>query len=113
WQATRHPSGYRTTALPAHVAARRSERRRSPPGRGRSRDHASLLLQSLPHDAQSVRLQHPLDVLPAFLVIDPRPTSGRIQDDVDGAAGRERAAQVFVKAAMIMRDDQKAPQIAQ
>src|SRR5207302_9217067 len=67
---------------------------------------------SLPFDTQPMRLQHPLDVLPTCLVTDPRPYTGLIQDDVDGS-GSERTAKVLVKAALIARDDQLAPQLAQ
>ncbi len=60
-----------------------------------------------------MRLQHPLDVLPASLVIDPRPSLGRVEDDAQGAVGSERAAQVLVEAALVVRDDQPASQFAQ
>jgi len=60
-----------------------------------------------------MRLQHSRDVLSAYLVIDPRTTTGRIHDDVDGAARAKRAAQVLVEAAMIARDDQLPSQFAQ
>src|SRR6266567_7034845 len=63
-------------------------------------------------DTQAVRLQHCLDVLSAALVIDPRPSPGRIQDNA-GALGGERAVQVLVEALLVVRNDQQGSQLAQ
>src|SRR5689334_521150 len=57
---------------------------------------------SLPCDTQTMRLQHFLDVLPACLITDPRPSAGRVEDDAEGNIGSERVAQVLVKAALVM-----------
>src|SRR5262249_28913371 len=62
-----------------------------------------LTRQSLPRDAQAMRLQHLLHVLPASVATDPLPTTGRVQDDVEGSFGSELAAQVVVEAALVVR----------
>ena len=51
-------------------------------------------------------------VTPASFVITRGSSIGRSEDGADGAAGSERAAHVFVEAAMIARDDQQTSQLA-
>src|SRR5512132_1776035 len=70
------------------------------------------LLRSLHEDAQTVRLQHALEVLSALLVGDPQ-SSGHVQEDANLAVGSQRAAQVVVEAAMTGRDDQQTSQLGQ
>src|SRR5262249_50166055 len=64
-------------------------------------------------DTQPMRLQHHLDVLPAFLVTQPRPTARRIQDKTNGAVERERASQVLMETALVVRDGQLDPEYNQ
>src|SRR5678815_3473096 len=76
------------------------------PGGAFVADNQLITRQSLPRDTQTMQLQHPLDVLPASLIADPLPSIGCVEDNTEGAIGRERAAQVLVEAALVVRNDQ-------
>src|SRR6266478_4673663 len=64
-------------------------------------------------DAQTVRVQHALQVLAAGLISGARSIAWRLDDDADGVAGTEDPAEVLVEALMIAADDQHMPQHGQ